>query len=308
MEYIHNRKFSKLQQQPYFYPPKYAELCEKKKRYKLYDKHYPNQDCFIDPYYPERKKIFNEILRDYNKNKFDTDDPSLQKRNWQKSLQRIYTRFNIKTPYNYYDNFFQNILKIINSNGNYVSLPYSLYDYIDEEYNINFIPDPFHSFFSMLDFCIFELFTNKHSNLQNTVKFSISDENLVKFIYLLVVNGYIGITQFRFVLYFSILYRNEIFEDLINQVDHLETPLGKILANRKINVNIYKRLLLEDALEFAYTQFNLEMVRYLIEELKVPHSSISERIVNDFKSKQITTTELNELSNENMHTYKKYYT
>jgi hypothetical protein len=73
-------------------------------------------------------------------------------------------------------------------------------------------------------------------------------------------------------------------------------------------VNIYKRLLLEDALEFAYTQFNLEMVRYLIEELNVPHSSISERIVNEFKSKQISSYELNELSEENMHTYKKYYT
>jgi hypothetical protein len=305
MEYKRDINTSKLEFQPYFHPPKYAQECAKENRTGLYGNKFPQQDCFIDPYYPERKKIFHKILSEYKKNNPDT--LGFDKENWKKSLQKVYRELKVKTPYNYYDAFFKNILQILNANGNSLSLAYSLYKYVDTEYNIHFIPDPFHAFFSILDFCIYELFTNKHTTLESTVKFKISNENLVKFLELLIVNGYIGITQFRFILYFSILYRNEIYINIINLINKLDTPLSKILSNKKININIYKRLLLEDSLEFAYTQFNFNMVKYLIEELHVPYNSISPRIVEGFKRKEISEYQRNKLSDSDLIVYDKYY-
>lgn len=302
-----HEKLPKLEYQPYFYPPKYAQECAKESRNKLYNLRYPHQDCFIDPYYPERKKIFNKILLEYEKNNIYEQNAESQKKNWKRSLQQVYKEFKVKTPYNYYNKFFQNVLQIINSNGNNLSLAYSLYNYIDNEYNVNFIPDPFHAFFSILDFCIFELFTNKHVTLEETIKFNISDENLVTFIDHLIVNGYIGITQFRFILYFSILYRNSIYIHIINLVDKLDTPLSKYFSDKIINIKIYKRLLLEDSLEFAYTQFKFQMVKFLIEELNVPYNSISRRIVDGFKKKKVSEYDRRNLSTHDLEIYDRYY-
>ncbi len=60
----------------------------------------------------------------------------------------------------------------------------------------------------------------------------------------------------------------------------LETPLSLYIKDNLINFHIYKRLLLEDSLQFAFTNLQYSMVNHLVEDLNVPIESIPENIKN----------------------------
>jgi len=266
---------------PYYYPPKTAQICQQQDRKKIFEKQYPHVECKFDPYHPERVKIFQEMLSELQQHVNENNNVS-QKEVWQKILQKKYEKMHV--PYNMFNKFMKKIIYINNNtpaNKN-AKLLYDYIDYIHETYFLH--NDPFYSFYSILDFCIFEFFKNEHicieDNSSKQIKLNVSDKVLIHLIKKLAENGYIGITQFRFYIYFSILYRPSIFDELILLLPLLETPLSLYIKDNLINFHIYKRLLLEDSLQFAFTNLQYSMVNHLVEDLNVPIESIPENIKN----------------------------
>lgn len=265
---------------PYYYPPKTIKICEQKDRKKIFQEKYPHVDCKFDPYHPERIKIFQEMLSELQQQV--NNNNANQKEAWQKILKKKYEKMHV--PYNMFNKFMAKIIDLTNNTPSNKT-PKIIYEYIDYIHETYFLEnDPFYSFYSILDFCIYELFRNKHTSIQqdsvNEIKLNVSDKVLIHLIKRLAENGYIGITQFRFYVYFSILYRPIIFDKLILILPSIETPLSAYINDKLIDFHIYKRLLLEDALQFAYTNLQYSMVEHLVQDLHVPIESIPENIKN----------------------------
>jgi hypothetical protein len=297
-----------MENKPFYYPPKYAFECMNKNRKNLFKHKYPEHNCVMDPYYHERTEIFNDIADEFDQNKdFNIDE----KVAWRNAMQNVYRKKNIKTPYNFYNHFITGITEILENTSNKSKIPILLYSFINKTYKQYFVPDPFYSFFSMLDFSLFELFRGKHEsdnhNNHSNYQLNISDENLVEFIKLLIDNGYIGLTQLRFLLYFSILYRYTIFDNLVVLIYNLKTPLRQIIGDKMIDLKMYHRLLLQDSLEFAYTQWKFDMVEYIIETLRVPFESINPKIIKSLSTNHKLKGNYNNLSEKYKLIVDKYY-
>lgn len=266
---------------PYYYPPKTLKICEQPHRKKIFQEKYPHVDCKQDPYHPERIQIFQEMLNEL-KDQVNSNNSLEQKEAWQKILKTKYEKMHI--PYNMFNKFMKKIIYINNNTPSHKNAK-MLYEYIDYIHSYYFSEnDPFYSFYSILDFCIYEFFRNQHVCVEELnikkIKLNVSDKVLLHLIKRLLENGYIGITQFRFYVYFSIMYRPKIFDDLILLLPLLETPLSSYINDKLIDFHIYKRLILEDALQFAFTNLQYSMVQHLVEDLNVPIESVPENIKN----------------------------
>lgn len=292
-----------MENRPFYYPPKYAFECMKEDRKSLFKNIGSDHDCLSDPYYPERNNIFREISNEYDTNQYSID----KKLAWKNAMQNVYRKQQIKTPYNFYNDFVAGINEILNNTKNDSAIPIILYKYVNDVYNKHFVPDPFYSFFSILDFSLFELMRGKHETEERDgYDLNVSDENLCRFIKLLIKNGFIGITQFRFLLYFSILYRNNILPNLIILVYEMRSPLLEIVGKKMIDLKMHHRLLLIDALEFAYTQWKFPMVEMIIEKLNVPLNTINEKIRRGLTREKIKNLKYNFTDYERM-VIDKYY-
>lgn len=296
-----------MERQPYFYPPIFISECRKKKRRNLFEKEYPDHECLNDPYYPERNFLFKEIEKDYSKKLSHNFQD--EKNNWRDSMQKVYNEYDIKTPYNYYEEFIHNIRTILQKTENPDAIPYLLVKYLQKTYKNDFNPDPFYAFFSILDFLIFELFNGFHTTHNSEkLRVEISDKNLLVFIHLLINNSLLGITQFRFVLYFTILYKNDsFFKSVFNLFENIDLPLYNTIGKNSISIKIYKRLLLNDALEFAYIQMKFLMVDFLINECNVPFKNISPKIITAIQRKSLSESIKNRFSARDLEIIYKYY-
>ena len=295
-----------MEKEPYYYPPLFQQECNKGHRKKLFRKYYPEHDCVLDPFYPERKQIYDAIRSNFE-TKLSLNEAD-ERQNWKESMQQVYQQYHIKTPYNFYDKLISDVYKILASDKN--NKGDILFLYMQLTYRKEFASDPFYTFYSILDFLLFELINGKHETIKKkTIDLFISDGDLVKFIYLLIVNSFIGITQFRFIIYMSILNRGtDILRLLLSLIDFLEIPLTKNIGDNSLKVKVLKRLLLIDALEFSFVQLRFEIVEFLVEECGVPLSAINHKVLESLRNREELQSIQQKYSKKDARLIKKFYT
>lgn len=293
-----------MEKEPYYYPPRFYKECSDAERKRIFRKQYPEHDCIQDPFYPERIDIYRAIKQDFEtKVHFDKED---EKQNWKNSMQKVYQDFDIKTPYNFYTDFIRDVSYILNSNKK--NKGEILYVYVAKTYQNYFRTDPFYTFYSILDFLLYELFFGKHEHDQDSKKLPISNDDLVKFIYLLIVNSFVGITQFRFIIYMSVLYKNvDSMRLLLGLIDFLDIPLTKNIGSNSLKVKVFKRLLLTDALEFSYLQLKFKIVDFLVQECGVPLSNLNPRVLKALHNRDELRNVYANFDADESRLVKKYY-
>jgi hypothetical protein len=277
-----------MDKQPYFYPPKFHQICDCPRRKKVFSSQYPEHDCVMDPYYPERVQIHREIERDFKENKSDNIVGSAQNgrpTDWAQSMRKVYKRNHVKTPYNFYRPFIHQVSSILHESPDDQKAEI-LYNFVNRVYESVFVPDPFYSFYSILDFLLYELIAGKNDHDEKVVLLPISDQDFVQFVYLLIVNSYIGITQFRFLIYMTVVLRDDprLLKMLLSLIEFLDIPLTQNIGDDSLKVKVYKRLLMIDALEFSYVQLKLDTVNFLVQDCGVPLEDMNPKVLGSMQN------------------------
>lgn len=259
-------------------------------------RHHKGVSCESDPYYPERIQIFESI-----KNEFDDHPPTYnsnskvfekKKARWRDIMHKKYKDIKLQLPYYYFESFIQNIDSINKKNASDIEKANMIFDFVKYIQTTQYSSDPFYSFMSLFDFCIYSIIRKQGIDM--------SDDTFYYFIKRCVDYGYIGISQMRFYMYFTILYSNnyKLFHIL-----YLVSPDIKYKNKKKSNSNQMIQGLLMDALQFAYIQLKVDYVDLIATQYRVPFEDVPQKIIDTVCLKQNL---IKKIKNKNL--VQKYYT
>lgn len=228
---------------PYTPPPYYRKVCSDPARRSAFEA-YPHVDCESDPYYPERRRLYDNARAAFKAQRSKVPDRQNvfyeYKRRWRKILRGQYDALKSQLPYENIDGLVQTAHDLFAAGR-----ADDVVQHIVALKRTTYTPDPFYSFNTLVDYFVY---------MMSRDSTRVPDAALARTIAALAQYGLVGVSQVRFYLYYAVMFRSTAY------FDALYGALRRTVAR---DVRTAQQLL-TDVLVFAYMQLHVDHVHHTL--------------------------------------------